>query len=60
MTTVLIDKDEWCPVFTIDLSYGVEAQLTDAEISKVQAALAAFEEAQEILRAAWAKSIDAG
>jgi hypothetical protein len=50
--TVRIDKDEWHPVYSIVGNHGKEAELTDAEITTVEAAFDAFDAAQLILRTA--------
>jgi hypothetical protein len=51
MSKVLIDKDEWYPVYSFT-SYGIECELSDEDIVRIKAAEAEFDECQAIMRKA--------
>lgn len=50
---ILVDYDEWYPVYSIQSSSGAEVSLTEEQIAQIEAAFAAFSAAQDILRSAY-------
>lgn len=50
---VIIDKDEWYPVYcitNINYGYGQEAELSDQEIERCEVVFKEFNEIQNFLR----------
>ena len=49
MTLKHVDQEEWYPVFTWGGDYGVQAEFSEAEIARVNAAMEEFDACQNML-----------